>query len=356
MTTKTASAPKRFFVRGVADALQRKGVTKFASHDAMRQAADYVAVAVDFPEPLVQQGDNLFLNPHFDKVANRVAAACSNQLIEVQKNFDRQGIKQASYGAQAVINTLPELGQDIMRGVKLAMESAVGASVESGNPAQQNGLPLSVQTEAEQDLARRPLDYAVGDMGVSVPMLPQAARLGIDAPHPLRESGVQNNGTSKIELANVSGGGREVTAAIQASLRKMAMDTGASVDSGNSSQSNMISDSVQTEAQQDAARRPAGYAVGDMGIGVPNLPDAARLGTDMAHPEREGGTTGAFSNAIQAGNNANATKAAQVDNLVAQLPNELSVGQKVAAANEIISLPPELRPAYVNELFRRLGA
>lgn len=346
-TQKVASASKRFFVRGVAERLQRGGQTRFGSIQLMKVACDHVALHAPLHELLAHQGEGKFA---YVAPTDEQTAKVARALMEADKLFLEQGYKTASQNEVVVFGeNLTALGQDVLGPVKLAME--YGAAVMSGQPHQQNSLVNDVTNEGRMEAMRRPPGYAVVPPGGAVFNTPRAARVGVEIPHPFAESGVQGTTNAVVD----SSFERNAKIALDQALQKLSMpgygsSLGGTVDSSNPALQNTINEDVTAEGKMEAARRPQEYAVEGIGGAVAQNPQSVHVGKEMPHPLAESGVQGTGNAATQA---SNAKNAAFADKLMGILPAKLSPEEKIAVVQNTLQLDLSVRKAYLDEVFRR---
>lgn len=347
------SATKLAYARGVVNYLQQQGVTNFSNPTQMRDAAEYVCTKVAFEDTFAQDDNGQLFNYAVPTASvSKVAAA----LIELNNALNARGVKTASTRGAIIQNEQDAIG-DLVYSVKSAM---MGTVVVDGDSSQNNSLVNSAQAEAQLELSRRPVGFANahGRLGSAVPNYPQAARVGLEMPHPLQQSFAGATSNHMTNNSYAPGMGESKTANTLDYLRKLA--EGSAVADGDSSQQNSLSDSTQAEAILEAQRRPTNLYNDGLGSAVAVLPQSMHVGTEMPHPAQPTHAGAAANEMTAASAGSDSDKVAQqqqvFQSLVRHLPSRMSPEEKIAAAQRIINMPVHQRAAYAQELQAHYGA
>jgi hypothetical protein len=324
-----ANVTRQSYARGIADYLQRSGVTSIPSanlvKEASAQASRYISV-----EPSVTSV------PHAEaaKVAQYIAAY-DNQL--------RATGKFASTGRGATISQSADhaYGDLMEMTYKFAMENleaevaAVAAGGDGGlvgvDNISENTLANSVDPLANLDAAR-PENYALVGQGNANISEPQSARTGVEMPHPSAPVGVGGAATNSVVEATKA-------ASFRRFLSKLA-ETSLITDTPKAE--NTIANSVDPLADLEAAR-PENYAL--VGQGNANIGEsaAAQVGSEQPHPLGPEGVGGAATNSVvDASKTArwNAHFAEVSQEIGPYLPSNMPMEQKVATVKQCMSMEP----------------
>ncbi len=345
-------APNRMVARAIAENLQRRGITKIASVQNLRDAADYAAATVKFASP-VNQIDGVYRHsrPH-PKVIEKIAEC----LITIDRALEGQehGRKIAGVGPAIFGDRVDFLLGDILGPIKMAMEGGLtGNAVVDGDPQQNNTMANSQSVEALMELARKPEGYASVGPGGAVKSLPQEARTGVEFRHPLVPVGVGGAVTNEVEavaLAPAPMSAAPLNNEVTTALAKMAMGsaTGANIVSGDPSQNNTLANSQSVEAKQELKVKPLGYANVVAGGAVhKSVPAGAVVGADYAHPLRESGVGGVSANEVSV------QKQAYYNNVWNQLPLSMSPEMKLAAVENFRNSNVSDHARYMHDLHTR---
>jgi len=290
-----APVDRRIVARAIAENLQQRSITKIASVQNLRDAADYAAASVDFEGPLSLVGEDY----RHSRPSNEAVIKIAECLITIDKALAEQGGGRKIAGAGPALfgSDIGLVMGDILHPVKIAMEqeALLGSTIVDNDPRQQNTLANSNSAEALLELSRKPIGYAAVAPGGAVKNLPQEARSGITIKHPLAPAGVAGVAQNEVEAAALAPAApteaplNEVTNA----LAKMAMGmpaTSANIVSGSASQQNTMENTNSAEGKQELKNKPTGYAV------LPNpgsatisskVPASAVVGAEYPHPNRE---------------------------------------------------------------------
>ena len=274
------SITKIAFARGVVQGLQRANITAYNHREGVNKLAFEAAklLSVDPAIAEVPQADVLKIAEYFN--------AWDHQLAQVGKTA-------STYGSPVFYTSEDEAIGDLMaKTARRVYANVTGTSVSEPQP-QNDLMNAAMQTNLGQaEQARRPEEYANVGQGNTNFSEPQAARVGVEQPHPHQQGGSEGTTNSAAESSKA--------AHVRNILNKVSNVTGTSV-SEPQPQNDLMNAAMQTNlGQAEQARRPEEYA--NVGQGNTNFsePQAARVGVEQPHPHQQGGSAGTTNSAAEA--------------------------------------------------------
>lgn len=336
---------KQTYARGIAEYLQRSGVTNIPTAGLLKQASAYASEAISV-EPSQQAV------PHEDaiKVAQHLTLF-NRQLMQDGKTASGQpGVR--------IGNSERDAYGDLIEGIyKQAMNTS--STLTGKRNDQENLLSDSVNAEAKLDMeAGRTEGYANVGQGNTNLGETNEARIGQEQPHP--KAPKAPGGASTNSVVQASGGGSSQSSnlqkqsSIQEALRKLAtgMNQASTVTGDRPDQQNLLSDSVNSEAKMEEGRRPENYANVGQGNANINESQAANVGEETSHPEQptHGGASG--NSVTEASKQARWQRhfAETADEIGPNLPKNMPYDQKVAAVKQCMSMEPHEQETFLHKV------
>jgi len=186
------SITKIAFARGVVQGLQRANITAYNHREGVNKLAFEAAklLSVDPAIAEVPQADVLKIAEYFN--------AWDHQLAQVGKTA-------STYGSPVFYTSEDEAIGDLMaKTARRVYANVTGTSVSEPQP-QNDLMNAAMQTNLGQaEQARRPEEYANVGQGNTNFSEPQAARVGVEQPHPHQQGGSAGTTNSAAEASKVA--------------------------------------------------------------------------------------------------------------------------------------------------------
>lgn len=339
-----ANITKQTYARGIAEYLQRSGVTNIPTAGLVKQASAIAAEAISV-EPSQQAV------PHEDVI--KVA----QHLTLFNRQLMQDGKVASSQRGATIGGHVRDAYGDLLEGIyKQAMQQP--STITGNRTDQENLLSDSVNAEAKLDMeAGRTEDYAHVGQGNTNLGEPQAARVGQEQKHP--KAPKAPGGAATNSAVQASGGESQSSrlqkqSSIQSALRKLAegMNQPSTITGDRPDQQNLLDDSVNSEAKMEQQRRPEGYANVGQGNANINETQAANVGEETQHPDQPEHGGSASNSVTQASKQARWQRhfAETADEIGPQLPENMPYDQKVAAVKQCMSMEPHEQNAFLEKV------
>ena len=328
-----SNVTRQAYARGVGEYLQQAGITNIPTAALLKEACAYAAGALQ-------------AEPSESAVPNDECIKVAAYIQDYDQRLRATGKFASNARPASIAGSISDAYGDLVaQTYKLAMESAGGGLVQgTGSTVTPNTINNSPDAAAVLE-AHRPEGYAHVGQGNANFKEPQAARIGIEQPHPLAPTGVGGAATNSVVEASK-------TATLNQLLRKLAENP---VISGEGEAPPNTVAGSQDGAAVLEAHRPEGYAVVGQGNANIGEPQASRIGTEQPHPLAPTGVGGAGSNSV-----VDATKSASArwnehftrtaEAIGPHLPEAMPMDQKVAAVKQCMSLEPHEVGNYLQKV------
>lgn len=339
------SPTKRSFARGIGQALQQMGQTKFASTEELRLASDKCAELI-LTEPIQQDGEGQLFQ--FTPTPEEMAKT-AQQLIGMSDYVAKQGYKVASDPASISLDSPQERFGDLIVEAqrKLAAEGGATVGMTGEREKNQDANTSAATVEGKQEIGKRPKNYANVGQGNTNFSEPAANRVGQEQPHPGQEGNVDGASSNSVVDATKTSGIRDI-------LSKIAMGTGSAVTSSDPNLQNTQVNSPQAETVQDQQLRPEEtYANVGQGNANINEPPPVHVGVEVNHPLVETGVQGAGSNSVTEASKAAAYMQDVASKLMPILPATMGSAEKIACVETFCDTNPALKEAYLRDVFAK---
>lgn len=345
------SVTKQAYARGIGEYLQRVGALQVPSEPLLKQACDAASYLIT-------------TEPAYYGVLDDDATKVANALIQFNDDLQRQGKTAADPSAislgrdvrVAIGDLIEKTAAAVMDSPHLDLAANTTSTITGTRTDQGNLLADSVQAEAKLD-AHRPEGYAVVGQGNTNFSEPQAARVGIEQPHPLAPTGVGGASSNSVMQASKA-------AAVALRLRKLAMGEappyGSTIVGGDANQGNLNADSYNAEAMMDIADRPENYGlVGQGNAGIQDIPTSAEVGSESVQPNAPTPPGGAPSNSVTQATAKSARWQRHFEETAREieprLPSQMPMDQKVAAIKRAMSMEPSEQYVFLEKIAHEYG-